>query len=108
MKKNLFTTKNGRLICWILVIVDIFLGGTAIFFPLLYSQIFHPELINPPIDFIVRTGVLWLIFALFQLIAAISKEPEKWFFLVGMIRLMEVPADIIYSILAIGSPPLSR
>lgn len=108
MKRALYSIENGRLICWMLVLVDIVLGGTAVFFPYFYAKIFHPELKNPPIDFIVRTGILWLVFAFFQFKGATSKDPKKWFFVIGIIRLMEVPADIIYGILAIGSPLLSR
>ena len=105
---QILTERNGRVACWMLVIVDIFLGGTAVFFPRLYAQLLHPELTSPPVDFIVRTGILWLVFMVFQLIAANSKDPVRWFFLVGVIRLMEVPADIAYGILAIGSPLMSR
>ena len=108
MEKTLLTEKNGRLLCWTLTIFDIFLGGITVFFPLLYSQVIHPELSDPPVDIIMRTGVLWLIFAFFQFMAATSKEPEKWFFAVGIIRLMEVPADILYGTLAIGATAFSR
>ena len=98
MKLNLYTKKNGRIVCWILVIVDIFLGGIAVFYPLFYAEILHPQLENPPVDFIVRTGVLWLIFAVFQLIAATSKEPEKWFFH------RQAPAPFLLNILGIQDP----
>ena len=108
MTQNLYTIKNGRIVCWILVVVDIFLGGSATFFPLLYSQMLHPELTNPPIDFIMRTGVIWLVFAFFQFMAAISKNPKKWFLVVACVRLMDVPADIIYGIFAIGSTFLNH
>lgn len=108
MTLGLFKIQNGRMICGILVIVDIILGGLAIFFPHFYVQIFHPNLETFPFDFIARTGVLWLIFALIQFIAMISKNPKQWFFTVGLIRLMEVPADIVYGILAIGASLISR
>lgn len=108
MEYKLLTEKNGRLACFMLVIVDIFLGGAAVFFPYMYAEMLHPELADPPIDFIVRTGILWLVFALFQGIAATRKEPKNWFFLVGCIRLMEVPADIIYGALAIGATFTTR
>ena len=105
---ELISLKNGRVVCWMLVIVDIILGGSAVFFPDLYTSFLHPELIDPPYDFIARTGTLWLVFLVFQAVAATRKRPEKWFFLVGCIRLMEVPADIVYAILAIGATPMSR
>ncbi|MHA1293462.1 MAG: hypothetical protein ACTSQJ_12430 [Promethearchaeota archaeon] len=103
MKKLESSVKYGQIICGILFIFDIILGGIAVFFPYYYAQIFHQNLSNPPIDFIVRTGILWIVFAFFQLMAVIIKEHEKWFFLVGLIRLMEVPADIAYGLLAEGA-----
>ena len=103
-----YTEKNGRLVCLILVVVDIFLGGTAVFFPFFYSDLLHPELTNIPVDFIVRTGILWLVFAFFQFMALISKNPKNWFLVVAAVRLMDVPADIIYGILAIGATLITR
>lgn len=108
MSLKILSEQAGRLICCALVIVDIFLGGMAVFFPYTYASFLHPDLSSPPIDFIIRTGILWLVFMIFQVIAAITKNPEKWFFIVGIIRLMEVPADIAYGILALGSPLISR
>ncbi len=108
MSKSILTEKNGRIMCWALTIFDIFLGGVTVFFPLLYSEIIHPELVDPRVDLIVRTGILWLVFAFFQFMAATRKDPEKWFFGVGIIRLMEVPADIIYGSIAIGATLFSR
>ena len=108
MSEKLFTEKNGRMVCLILVFVDIFLGGSAVFFPYFYSELIHPELTNPPIDFIMRTGILWLVFAFFQFMAVISKNPRKWFLVVAAVRLMDVPADIVYGILAIGATLISR
>lgn len=62
---QLFSKRNGRITCWILVIVDIILGGTAVFLPDFYVSFLHPELIDPPYDFIARTGTLWLVFLVF-------------------------------------------
>ncbi len=106
--EKLMTEKNGRIVCLMLVIVDIFLGGSAVFFPYFYSQMLHPGVANPPIDFIMRTGILWLVFAFFQFMAVISKNPKNWFLVVAAIRLMDVPADIIYGIYAIGATITSR
>ncbi len=108
MVLDLFTERNGRVVCFALVIVDIVLGGSAVFFPQFYAKTFHPNLTQIPVDFIVRTGILWLVFALFQAIAVFSKHPKKWFFAVGIIRLMEVPADIVYGALAMGATLVSR
>ncbi len=108
MALKLFSVPSGRFICWVLVGVDIYLGGLATFFPQNYASIFHPNLASPPVDFIVRTGILWLMFLVFQLCGALSKDPRKWFFAVGLIRLMEVPADLVYSQLALGATDFSR
>ena len=100
--------QNGRLICWVLVLVDIFLGGSAVFFPYFYAELLHPGLTNPPIDFIIRTGILWLFFMVVQLRAATSKDPKKWFFAVAILRIMDIPADIAYGILALGATTMSQ
>jgi len=107
---KILSPATGRKLCWFLVLVDVILGGLAVFFPNNYALIFHPRLSDPPIDFIVRTGVLWLIFIVFQVLGAIS-PPEKvkrWQFVVAVVRLMEVQADVVYGILAIGATPFSR
>jgi len=108
MHVELFSEKNGRLACLMLVFVDLFLGGSAVFFPYFYSELLHPGLANPPIDFIMRTGILWLVFAFFQFMAVISKNPRNWFLIVAVVRLMDVPADIIYGIMALGATLISR
>jgi len=105
---ELLTERYGKIVCMVLVVVDLVLGGTAVFFPYSYAEIFHPGLTTPPIDFIVRTGILWLGFAFFQGVAAFSKNPQRWFFVVSILRLMDVPADIIYGILAMGATMISR
>ena len=56
----------------------------------------------------MRTGTLWLVFAFFQFMAVISKKPKSWFLVVAAVRLMDVPADIIYGIFAIGATITSR
>lgn len=107
---DLLREKFGRLVCVALVGVDVVLGGIATFVPAQWAALFHPELpaADIPVDFIVRTGVLWLAFLVFQAIAASVKHPRQWFFAVGLIRLMEVPADVIYSALARGATLTSR
>lgn len=47
-------------------------------------------------------------FMIFQLCAALSRNPQRWFFGVGIIRLMEVPADFAYGILAEGATFVAR
>ncbi len=108
MPLKLFSIQSGRILCWALVGVDLYLGGLAAFFPAIYASIFHPNLLTPAVDFIVRTGILWLMFLVFQLCGAVSKDPRKWFFAIGIIRLMEVPADLVYSQIAIGASDFSR
>ncbi|MBD3351101.1 MAG: hypothetical protein GF364_06410 [Candidatus Lokiarchaeota archaeon] len=107
---ELFNVKNGRIACAILVIVDVILGGCAVFFSEFYAAIFHPNLpaSEIPTDYIIRTGVLWLVFLLFQLIATFSRRSDRWFFVVAAVRLMDVPADIVYGILARGATVFSR
>ncbi len=102
----------ARGLCLGLGVFDLGLGGLAAFSPKRYAALLHPEREEPlPRDFIVRTGVLWLFFALAELTAATrigKKSLGRWFFLVGALRLMDVPADLAYGKLAAGSPPTAR
>lgn len=95
------------LLCLVLGLFDLALGGTALFSPQTYADLFHPHLANPPVDFIARTGCLWLFFAAVEFFA-FYKKTALWFFAVGLLRLLEVPADLVYGTLAVGATPLSR
>lgn len=95
-------------ICLGLGLFDTLLGGMATISPDTYASIFHPYLADPPKDFIVRTGIIWLFFAASEITAFISRRPERFFFLVGMLRLMDVPADLAYGTLAEGASLFSR
>ncbi|HSA58445.1 MAG TPA: hypothetical protein VLJ37_02015, partial [bacterium] len=95
------------LLCLVLGIFDLALGGTALFSPQTYADLFHPNLADPQIDLIARTGCLWLFFAAVELFAFYKKTP-LWFFAVGLLRLLDVPADLVYGTLAAGASPLSR
>ena len=96
------TEKTGRIICWILVIVDSLLGTLATFFPQTACTLMQPHVTTAdcPADLIRRTGVVWLMYLILQLCAARSRHPARWFFSVGLIRLVEVPADLVYGVLA--------
>ncbi len=100
--------KLAKYLCIFLGFFDIVLGGLAVFLPRLYAKIFHPDLDSPAIDYIVRTGLLWLFFAVVELRAGFGKPAARWFFLVGMLRLMDVPADLAYATLAEGARWWSR
>jgi hypothetical protein len=90
--------------------VDAVLGCAAALFPGAYLSAVHPGLPqgDDPIDWVVRTGVIWLMFLVFEVFGAFSAAPGRWFFCVAMIRWMEVPADIAYGVLARGASPLSQ
>ena len=94
-------------LCLGLGLFDVLLGATAVFFPRAYAELFHPHLANPPIDFIARTGCLWLFFATVEFFA-FYKKTALWFFAVGLLRLLDVPADLVYGTLAAGASALSR
>jgi hypothetical protein len=99
------TINEGRKVCWVLAAVDAVLGVSATFFPSTYLSLVHPALpaAEAPVDWVVRTGLLWLMMLVFELCGALSAAPAKWFFCVAMIRLMEVPADLAYGLLARGA-----
>jgi hypothetical protein len=102
--------KAGRGICLALAGVDAVLGLTAAVFPAAYLSIVHPSLpaSEYPIDWVARTGAIWLMFLTFEMSGALSAAPGKWFFCVAMVRWMEVPADVVYGVLARGATPLSQ
>ena len=99
------------MVCLGLAVFDLILGGGSVLYPRVYAALFHPYLAEPPVDFIVRTGFVWLFFCLAQTIAGTRRKVEaqvRWFFIVGLLRLMDVPADLAYAHLALGAHWLSR
>ena len=78
---------------------DIGLGGKAAFKPRSYLELMHRltagEASTGTETFVRRTGALWLFFAALEGLAAAQPTPEVAF-VVGVLRLMEVPADIVY------------
>lgn len=99
--------RRAAIICLALSLFDLALGGMAVWKPLLYARFFHPDLAAPPLDFIARTGAIWLFFGVIEALAAWKQDPV-WFFAVGLLRLMEVPADFVYATMAIGTPLAPR
>lgn len=88
-----------------LAVFDVALGLTALLFPDLYRAIVHPRYeamhSNGPDYLLARTGILWLVFAAVQGIAAIDPaERPTWVLAAGVLRLLDVPADPVYFALA--------
>jgi nucleoside-diphosphate-sugar epimerase len=88
-----------------LALFDIGLGVTATVFPGLYVDLIHPyfDQMHPegPTYLVRRTGVLWLVFAGVQGFAALDPvERPGWVLVAGALRLMDVPADLVYAISA--------
>ncbi|GAB4324633.1 MAG: hypothetical protein Kow0069_30310 [Promethearchaeota archaeon] len=98
----------GRTACVMLACVDAVLGPLATFLPGQYAAVVHPLLVGPQTDLVTRTGVLWLAFFVLQVRAATSKGPARWFFVVGVVRLVEVPADLVYAAVGLGMTHTSR
>jgi hypothetical protein len=100
----------GRRICWVLAGIDAVLGAAAVLLPGTYLAIMHPHLpaAERPEDWVVRTGILWLAFMMFEVRAATAADPMRWFFAVALLRIMEVPADVSYGLLAQGASSASR
>lgn len=100
----------GVWMCWGLCVFDLVLGSTATFLPGLYLDIFHPHLETPQVELIRRTGMLWLAFSAIALRAATAAPESRasWFLVLGVIRLMEVPADVLYAAAASGTALVSR
>jgi hypothetical protein len=95
--------------CWGLCLFDLVLGASAAIWPGLYLDIFHPHLETPQVELVQRTGMLWLAFSAVALRAA-TVSPDRravWFLVLGVLRLMEVPADMVYAATASGAAPVS-
>jgi dihydroflavonol-4-reductase len=75
---------------------DVALGGFALFAPRGYLRVMHPRSDGGPTHLVSRTGAVWLFFAAVEALAAARPESPEWTFLVGMLRLMDVPADLVY------------
>jgi nucleoside-diphosphate-sugar epimerase len=93
----------GRTRIWLiaLCLLDLGLGLQATLVPHLYVQQLHPRFaeLHPagPDYWLVRTGALWLFFAFVEGLAAWApRQRPLAVFLVGALRLMDVPADLVY------------
>ncbi|MEM9491358.1 MAG: hypothetical protein AAGC55_19590 [Myxococcota bacterium] len=101
----------GVLLAWSLFVFDLLLGGVAVLFPEIYFDTVHPNLDHPQVDLLQRSGGLWLAFSAVALITATARTPSaraRWFMVLGWLRLVEVPADLIYGLNATGTDALGR
>jgi dihydroflavonol-4-reductase len=90
-----------RLLLVCLLLFDIGLGGQAAFLPNAYLASMHPHFweLHPsgPTYLLLRTGVLWLVFAFVEGVAAWNpRRNVLWVLAVAVLRLMDVPADLFY------------
>ncbi len=101
---------DGKLLAWALCGLDVVLGSLCLVWPALFAKVFHPYLLTPQLDLIQRTGMLWLAYAAVAGLAATRGEQHRgrWFAAVGALRLIEVPTDLVYSMVATGAAWYSR
>ena len=101
---------DGKLLAWALCSFDIALSSTCLIAPWVYVRIFHPRLAAPQFDLIERTGMLWLMYAVVAGLAATRGETHRgrWFFALAVLRLVEVPTDLLYAHEALGAAWYSR
>jgi len=100
----------GVALAWGLWLFDLLLGSVATFTPDLYLSIVHPHLEEPQRELIRRTGVLWLGFSFVAIYTATCSPARRarWFLVLGLLRLMEVPADLVYGMAAAGADTLGQ
>jgi len=80
-----------------LVVLDIVLSGTCLFFPDLWFRWFHGAPYVDPQGLLRRTGAVWAAFTLLQLIALIRwQRYPHWLVLVAGVRLTEIFSDWTY------------
>lgn len=84
-----------------LVILDLVLSTTCLFFPEKWFQIFHNAPYIDPQSLLKRTGAVWVAFTLLQLIAFFRWEKAPWWLvLIAGVRLTELFSDWTYMWLA--------
>ena len=96
---------SGRIIALGLFLFDLLLGLFTAIWPEVYFSIVHPELPDPQIELLRRSGGMWLAFAVVALITATCQRDvrARWFMVLGWFRLIEVPADLLYGLTATGT-----
>jgi hypothetical protein len=101
---------DGKVLAWALCGLDVVLGTVCLFWPRVFAFFFHPYLATPQLDLIQRTGMLWLAYAAVAGLAATRGEQHRgrWFAAVGVLRLIEVPTDLVYAATASGAAWYSR
>lgn len=102
--------RTALALCWVLFLFDLALGGVAAAWPELYLRVIHPELDVSEVDLIRRTGTLWLAFAVVALRAATVAPAGRghWFLVLAVVRLLDVPADLVYAATMTGATTFSR
>jgi hypothetical protein len=97
------TTRLVRLTLGALVVIDVVLGGIAVFWPRLYMDWVHPGAPDDPRYLLQRSGMIWLGYLAVQVLALIRlKRTPEWVLSVAILRLIEVPADILYLFVGTG------
>lgn len=90
-----------------LSVFDLVLGLCAVATPGLYVSLMHGSLDS---TFLVqRTGMIWLFFCACETAAFVA--PTRWplfVFAVGILRLMDVPADAVYLVTSQSLTTLGR
>lgn len=81
----------------LLVLLDLVLSATCIFFPEKWFLTFHDAPYVDPQGLLYRTGAVWVAFTLLQLIAFFRWEKEPWWLvLIAGVRLTELFSDWTY------------
>jgi len=92
-----------------LVVLDIVLSVTAIFFPETWFRVFHNAEYIDPQGLLKRTGALWVAFTLLQFVALIRWEKEPWWLvLIAGVRLTELFSDWTYIYVAQSLTPWGK
>ena len=93
---NLFRIATSILLLF-LVLLDLVLSTTCLFFPAAWFRVFHHAPYVDPQGLLRRTGAVWAAFTLLQLIALVRwRSRPYWLPLVAGVRLTEVFSDWVY------------
>ena len=92
-----------------LVILDVVLSTTCLFFPEKWFAIFHGAPYIDPQGLLKRTGAFWVAFTLLQLVAVFRWEKAPWWLvLIAGVRLTELFSDWTYMYVAQSMTNIGR
>src|SRR3954468_2103930 len=101
----------SRSVIWVagvIALIDLAIGGTAVFSPDTFSRIVHGVSIRD-LFLVQRTGVIWLFFSgVAAFVCFWGRQFPSAIFLLSMLHFMDAPADALYRFTSSTLSPIGR